>query len=323
MHILITGAAGFVGQALVRRLLRTNAVERADSATTITLLDVSLETVSDSRVRVVEGNLTDPELLADAVGDGVDTVYHLASVPGGAAERDYALGRAVNLDGTARLIELCEGQRQPPRFVFASSIAVYGDSFPAFVDESTPPRPATSYGTQKLIGEFLVSDATRRGWIDGCSLRLPGVVARPPGPSGLVSAFMSEIFWAMRDGIRITLPVSPSATAWWISRERCVDNLLHAGTISSDRMSNRTFLMPVLRLSVGQILESLAQRFGSERLALVDFNPDSRVEALFGSYPPLATPLAELAGFRSDSDVREMFERIFETHVHDTALGMS
>lgn len=311
MHILVTGAGGFVGQQLVRRLLADHSAADSDSALSVTLLDVSVGPVVDSRTRVMEGDLTDPTLMRDAMSGAVDVVYHLASVPGGAAERDYELGRRVNLDGTARLLEEAGALATVPRFVFASSIAVYGDRFPSEMDESSPARPATSYGAQKLIGEILVADATRRGTVQGCSLRLPGVVARPAGPSGLVSAFMSNMFWAMRDGTAITLPVSESATAWWISQERCVDNLLHAGNVEFSQLSRGTYLMPVLRLSMTDVLEALAARFGRDRLSLISFAPEPKVEALFGSYPSLSTHSAELAGFRSDGTVSELISRIF------------
>ena len=228
---------------------------------------------------------------------------------GGAAEQDYQLGRRVNLDGTQQLIDVCRRAANRPRFVFASSIAVYGHALPSAMDESSPAIPVTPYGAHKLIGEILVSDATRRGELDGWSLRLPGVVARPPVPSGLVSAFMSNLFW---DGAPITLPISASATAWWMSRERCVDNLLHAGCTSSTRASHSPVVLPVLRCSVHDVPEALGERFGRERLTRVSFEPQPRVQALFGAYPELATPTAEAAGFCSDGSVRAMLDRIYE-----------
>ncbi|WP_236860470.1 NAD-dependent epimerase/dehydratase family protein [Burkholderia multivorans] len=211
-----------------------------------------------------------------------------------------------------QLLDACRRADNAPKFVFASSIAVYGDAFPHEMDEATPARPATSYGAQKLIGEILVSDATRRGELNGCSLRLPGVVARPAGPSGLVSAFMSNLFWALRDGTPITLPVSETAQAWWISRTRCVENLLHAGGAEFASASRDAFVMPVLRLSIGELLNALGERFGRERLDLVRFEPQPRVQALFGSYPVLRTPIAEAAGFRNDGSVQDLLARIFD-----------
>ncbi|MGN8086396.1 NAD-dependent epimerase/dehydratase family protein [Ralstonia sp. 22086] len=311
MHILITGAGGFVGRGLVRRLLASADSETQDRVTRLTLLDVAVGPIDDPRVRVIEGDLADASLLQAATAVPVDVVYHLASVPGGAAEQDYELGRRVNLDGTQQLIDVCRRARNRPRFVFASSIAVYGHALPSAMDESSPAIPVTSYGAHKLIGEILVSDATRRGELDGWSLRLPGVVARPPVPSGLVSAFMSNLFWAVRDAAPITLPVSASATAWWMSRQRCIDNLLHAGRTSWPHASHSPVVLPVLRCSIHDVLDALGERFGRERLARVSFEPQPRVQALFGAYPELATPKAQAAGFCSDGSVQAMLDRIF------------
>ncbi|MFT4190622.1 MAG: NAD-dependent epimerase/dehydratase family protein [Comamonas sp.] len=308
-HIVVTGSQGFVGRTLVRRLLEQGLagqpVER------LTLLDVGFDAPHpDARVRQLAGSIADPALRAQAYQDAVDAVFHLASIPGGAAERDYDKGRAVNLDATLGLLEDLRGQARPPRFVFASSIAVYGEQLPAVVDEQTLPAPALSYGAHKLLGEVLVADATRLGWVQGCSLRLPGVVARPGDGAGLLSAFMSQLFWRLRDGQPLTLPVSPQATAWWISVAACVDNLLHAAQIDPARLdARRSYGMPVLHLAVQDVVAALAERFGAERSALVDYRPDPFIERLFGSYPPLRTPAAEALGFASDGDVHRLVER--------------
>jgi nucleoside-diphosphate-sugar epimerase len=307
MHILVTGAAGFVGSALSERLLGDAALTQAR----VTLLDMSVEDTGHPNARSISGSLSDEEVLREAFADGVDTVYHLASVPGGMAERDYLLGSSVNLYGTLKLIDMCAAQASVPRFVFASSIAVYGEALPSPMSEEVSAKPATSYGAHKLITEIALADAIRRGELTGCSLRLPGVVARPPGPSGLVSAFMSEMFWALRDGRRITIPVSSEATAWWISRERCVDNLLHAGTADTSILRAATYQMPVLRLSIRQVLDALSSRFNVDWSDLVTFEPNPRVQALFGSYPVLSTPAAESAGFRSDGTVQQLLASIF------------
>lgn len=307
MHILITGAAGFVGSALSQRLL----TEAAQGGVKVTLLDMSVEATDHREARVINGSLSDEVVLREALAYGVDTVYHLASVPGGTAERDYAAGSSVNLYGTLKLIDMCASQTHPARFVFASSIAVYGETLPTPMNEAVSAKPATSYGAHKLVAEIALADAIRRGRLTGCSLRLPGVVARPTGPSGLVSAFMSDIFWAMRDRRRIIVPVSSEATSWWISRARCVDNLLHAGAVDAPALRAPTYQMPVLRLSIAQVLNALSTRFNIDWSEFVTFEPNARIEALFGSYPALETPEAEAAGFRSDGTIHDLMARTF------------
>jgi nucleoside-diphosphate-sugar epimerase len=308
MHILITGAAGFVGSLLAHRLLSDDALAHAQ----VTLLDMSVAETGHPNARVINGSISDRAVLREAFADGVDTVYHLASVPGGTAERDSTLGSSVNLYGTLNLIDLSAAQAKPPRFVFASSIAVYGENLPSPMNESASAKPATTYGAHKLISEIALSDAIRKGKLSGCSLRLPGVVARPPGPSGLVSAFMSDIFWALRDGRRITIPVSSEATSWWISRERCVDNLLHAGAAATSTLRATTYQMPVLRLSIREVLDALSARFNVAWSDFVTLEPNPRVEALFGTYPAVSTSEAESAGFRNDGTIQELLGRIVD-----------
>jgi nucleoside-diphosphate-sugar epimerase len=309
-HVVVTGSEGFVGQALVSRLL-ADGLQPGQAVTHLTLMDVRFAAEhADPRVRQLAGSIADPAVRAQAYDRPVAAVFHLASIPGGAAERDYTLGRNINLDATLGLLEDLRGQAVPPRFVFASTIAVYGEKLPAVVDEQTLPAPALSYGAHKLMGEYLVADASRLGWVQGCSLRLPGVVARPGDGAGMMSAFMSQLFWKLRDGQPLTVPVSPEAVAWWISVGACVDNLLHAARVAPDRMSARcSYQMPVLRLTVAEVVAALARRFGADRTSLVRYEPDAFIERLFGAYPPLATPDAEALGLCSDGDIDRLIDR--------------
>lgn len=294
MHILITGADGFVGRALVRRLLSGTdpAIAR------LTLVDQRFGHLpADPRLFPVAGNIADSTLWADTLGLPVDIVFHLASVPGGLAEREFDLGMAVNLQGTLGLLDALRAQGRMAKFVFASSVAVYGDPLPDTVDDTTPPRPTLSYGAQKLAAEVMVADYSRRGFIDGCSLRLPGIVARPPVPSGLISAFMSNVIWAAAERRPVILPVGPDAVCWWMSVASAVDALLHATSLPGQ---GRVWLPPVLRLTVGELVGALADRFGPFD---VTYTPDPAVQARFGRQPPLRADLALAAGFRDDGDV--------------------
>lgn len=312
MHVLITGANGFVGATLVRRLLEDPLA--LAGWTRLTLLDLEFADVpQDPRVRCLSGSIDNTALLADALGIPVDVVFHLASIPGGAAERDYNLGRRVNLDATLALLEGLKEHGRPARVVFASTIAVYGSPLLTTVDDHTPLRPQLSYATQKLMGELLVDDFSRRGWIDGISLRIPGIVARAPQPSGLLSAFMSDVFWTLKSGAPFLCPVSPQAVAWWMSAARCVDNLLHAATLPSERLqARRVFALPVLRLSMSQLIEGLCKRFGEDRRALIRYQPDEHLESLFGRYPPLSAEAAEAVGLRHDGDLEQLIERTLD-----------
>lgn len=302
-RVLVTGADGFIGRMLVDTLL----TQGLDGRTVDQLVAVDLQfeaRVSDERVHVVRGNLCDATCLDPIFGAPFDAVFHLASLPGGAAEADYELGRRVNLDATVALLERLRGQPDPARFIYASSIAVYGDPLPDRIDEATLPAPALSYGAHKLACEVLVADASRRRWVEGCSLRLPGVVARPGDGAGLMSAFMSQVFWCLAAGKPITLPVSPDGVAWWISVPTCVGNLLQAACVDPQGLHpRRSYQMPVLRLTMAEVVAALARRFEVDPAVLVRYAPEPLIERLFASYPPLDTPQAEALGFRHDGSV--------------------
>jgi nucleoside-diphosphate-sugar epimerase len=307
--IVVTGASGFVGSVLTRRLLDEGLGGR--KVERLVLMDLNLDHApADARIVPITGSIAEAAVRAQAWRHPVDAVFHLASVPGGAAEKNYALGRSINLDATLGLLEDLQQQTRSPRFVFASTVAVYGAPLPTLVDESTLPAPRLSYGAHKLAGEVLVADATRLGWVQGCSLRLPGVVARPGDGAGMMSAFMSQLFWKLAAGEALTVPVSPRAMAWWISVDTCVDNLLHAATIDPDRLdAPRCYQMPVLHLSVGDLVAALAAHHGADRLGLVHYAPDEAVERNFGAYPPLRSPKAESLGFRHDGTVANLIAR--------------
>ncbi len=304
MQVLITGASGFVGRRLVRRLL-VDGTGLGEPLERLVLIDQRFDgEAADRRVEQYPGSIADVGILQRALGGGVDTVFHLASIPGGLAEQQYELGLKVNLDATLQLLEQLRALGSRPTTVLASSIAVYGEPLPSAVNDATLPKPTLSYGAHKLIGEILVSDYSRRGWIDGIALRLPGIVARPPEPSGLLSAFMSDIFWKLAAGEPYTCPVSARAVAWWMSVGCCVDNLLHAARLTPEtRRSARTMVLPVLRLSIEELVEALARCYGEDRRQLVRYEPNETLESAFGHYPPLYARTAESLGFHNDGTV--------------------
>lgn len=308
MNVVITGANGFVGKALAARLLARGSVCADIPLSSLTLVDIGFDTApQDARVRLVEGSIGDLAVLRETFAQPADCVFHLASIPGGAAEANYELGLQINLRATLDMLELLRRQDTPARFVFSSSIAVYGAPLPALVNDSTPMRPTLSYGAHKLADEVLIKDYSRRGWVDGRILRLPGVVARPPAPSGLLSAYMSDIFWKLAEGKPFVCPVSAQAVSWWMSVKCCVDNLLHAAALAPEYAAvRRDYTLPVLRLSMAELVDGLAQEFGEDRHALVTYEPDAGLEAGFGRYPPLDASAAEAAGFRHDGSITNL-----------------
>jgi nucleoside-diphosphate-sugar epimerase len=298
MSIVVTGAGGFVGRALLKALGDSGVGD-------VVAVDNRFATpIQDDNIRRVEGDLGDPGVLQEICRQEVEAVIHLAAVPGGAAEADPALSWRVNVQATADLIEAAARAGARPRFVFASTIAVYGDPLPdQGVDDQTPLRPRLIYGAHKAMIEVLVAAMSRRGAIDGLSIRLPGIVARPRGPSGLKSAFMSEVFHAFAAREPFVSPVSPDATLWLMSVAQCACNLVHALRVEEGRLPpSRALTLPALRATMEELVNSAAAAIDADP-GLARFAPEADLEAAFGAHPPLFTPSAEAAGFRRDFDL--------------------
>lgn len=309
MRVGVTGAGGVVGEALVARLARD-----LPDAATIVAVDATLPPVLPPGVERAAGDICAASFLDEVCAEPFDIFFHLAAVPGGAAERDNGLARRVNVEASTSLLDRLAAQRKPARFVFASSIGVFGTPLPkTAVDDTTLPLPTMSYGAQKLIVEILLSDFARRGLIDGLALRLPGILARPRSKGGHLSAYMSDILHALRAGETFVCPVAESATAWFMSRATCVDNLLHAARLPRERLpARRAFNLPALHLAMRDLVDAAAMHFGNSVRSLVSYEPNEALQAQFGSYPPLLTPIADGLGFRHDGDAASLVANALE-----------
>lgn len=302
--ILITGAGGFVGREITRLLL---AQGRA-----VVGVDAAPGGIPDG-VRVVAGDLADKALRAEALGDGVAAVIHLATVPGGAAEADPAASRRINVDAMYDLLEEAAAFGNRPRMVYASSIAVFGDPLPAFVDDQTPLSPKMIYGAHKAMMEHAVALFSNRGAIEGVTVRLPGILARPKGPSGMKSAFMSNLFHALRAGEAFTCPVSAEGTIWAQSVACCAANFLHALTVETALLPpTRAVTLPALRIAMGDLAAAIARQCAVDP-ALVTWTPDAALEQAFAAQPPLSTPAAERAGFVHDGTLAALVQSALST----------
>lgn len=307
MNIVVTGAGGFVGRALAEALL-------AEGVSSLVLMDTAFaEKTLKGPVTYVEGGLQDADIRAQILRGGVDVLYHLAAVPGGAAEANPALSKQVNLDATLALFEEAAALGSKPRIVFTSTIAVLGAPLPALVDDASPIVPAMTYGTHKAMMELALADMTRRNLVDSVSVRLPGIVARPLAPSGLKSAFMSNVFHALKAGESFVSPVSAAATFWLMSVRQCVQNLMYAGKMDSAKMpASKVVTLPALRCTMGELVAELASSAGVSE-SLVSYAPDADLEAHFGAQPPLQTPAADAAGFRHDGTLKQLVSSAFQS----------
>jgi nucleoside-diphosphate-sugar epimerase len=233
----------------------------------------------------------------------------LAAIPGGAAEQDYALSKRVNLDQTLELIEKAAAGSRRTRFIYASTIAVFGEPLPGRIDDETPPRPTLTYGVHKLMIEIALENLTRLGRLEALALRFPGLLARPAGGSGMRSAFMSELIHACAAARPFTVPTGRAATVWAMSASQAADNLIHAAQMAAPQKgTRRAFTLPALRMTMGDLAAAVARVTRCDP-GLISFEPDAALEAQFGRLPPLAAPYAEALGFSCDRNLDELVVR--------------
>jgi len=324
MRIVITGGAGFLGQRLARRLLErgslTDARGQSREIAQIVLLDVVPATLSaDPRLANVAGDLADPTVVERAVTRDIDTIFHLAAVVSGQAEADFDIGMRVNLDATRLLLERCRRLAAPPKFVFTSSLAVFGGPVPDPVTDDAPVTPQASYGAQKLIGEYLVYDMTRKGFIDGRSLRLPTVTVRPGKPNKAASSFASGIIREPLAGVDAICPVAPATRMWVQSPRAVIENLIigHEAPAASFAHT-RSVNVPGICVPVADMVAALRKVAGDAVADRVKWIYDPVIDKIVATWPANFAPkLGPSLGMKADTD----FESIVRAYVADDMPG--
>lgn len=316
MRILVTGAAGFIGQMVVRALAQRDAVmlngqERRIAAILATdIADAPLAKLAarHDRVHALPGALSARDILTRIAEDAPDLVIHLAAVVSGQAEADYDLGMAVNLHSTIDLINACRNMRKPPVFLFSSSVAVFSCAANDTISEDTTPAPRSSYGTQKLMGELLVRDATRKGFILGRSLRFPTISVRPGAPNKAASSFASGIIREPLAGQAAILPVSRDLRLHLASPDRALAYTIHAAGLSQQDIGpDTTLTLPGVTVTAGAMIDTLAQVAGADVAARVKVEHDPAIEAIVASWPgQILTPRALALGFEPDTDFADL-----------------
>lgn len=311
MNIVITGAAGFLGQRLVNHLVEARRLA-GSTLSRLTLIDQVEPARPESGgldVRTLSLDIGQPGALDEVLSERPDVIYHLAAVVSSAAEADLDLGMRVNFDATRALLEGCrEHQLSKTRLIMASSVAAYGGDLPDILDDMTALQPQNSYGAQKAMSELLINDFSRRGIVDGVVLRLPTIVIRPGRPNAAASSFASSILREPLNGEAAICPVSPDLELFIMSPATVVDALVHGAEVSGDALGSfRAFMLPGITVSVSEMLETLREVGGESALARVEFRPDPKIEAIVGSWPSRFSNLrASKLGFRSDRDFREI-----------------
>lgn len=293
----------------------------------LTLVDLRIPSEGLDGVCCIEGSLSDAGVVAQATRDAPDLVFHLAALTSRRCESDFAGALETNLWAAVALLEALRANGNRPALVFTSSIAVFGAPLPQRIDDATPQAPMLSYGALKKMVEVLLADYSRRGAIDGLSVRLPSIVARPAQRSAALSTFASDLIGETSKGRSVVCPVAADATIWFLSLPACVDSLIHAARIlaaqpiddanpidaaqatQASLPRTRAVTLPALRASVGQLVDALARRYGDAVRELVTFEPDASLHEQFGSWPPLETATADQLGFRHDGDLDVLITR--------------
>jgi nucleoside-diphosphate-sugar epimerase len=320
MQIVITGGAGFLGSKLAAALLArgklTDAQGRLRAIERITLVDTSAAHSTDPRVASVAGDIADPALIEHAVLRGADSVFHLAAVVSGEAEANFDLGWHVNVDGTRALLHRCRKLPAPAKVVYTSSCAVFGGPLPDPVPDSQAPWPQSSYGNQKAIGEFLVNDYTRKGFIDGRSLRLPTISIRPGKPNKAASSFASGILREPLNGVDAVCPVAGTTRMWLLSPQRAIDNLIVAHEAPARAFAHtRSINVPGISTSVDAMLAALRRVAGDDVADRVSFRVDPAIDRIVQTWPVnFDTAFGNALGMHADAD----FDAIIRQYIdHD------
>ncbi len=323
-RVLVIGAAGMVGRKLVERLARDGTLGGRPLGA-LHLVDVVEPAPVAAAFPVTTGtvDVADPATAPKLVAARPDVIFHLAAIVSGQAEQDFDKGYAINLDGTRHLLDAlrAEGAREPylPRLVFTSSIAVFGAPFPPAIGDDFLQAPRTSYGTQKAIGELLLADYTRKGFVDGVGIRLPTISVRPGRPNAAASGFFSNIIREPLAGQEAVLPVDEAVRHWHASPRSAVGFLLHAATIDGAAVGpRRTLNMPGVSVTVGEQIAALRRVGGDKAVALIRREPDPFIQGIVANWAEnFDAARAAALGFRADPD----FDSIVRVHVEDELGG--
>lgn len=315
MHVIVTGGKGFLGQLLIEKLLHGDGLcglegecERVDRITITDLFDVPDRFGRDARVAFRKGDISSPSFVRNLISPDVTSVFHLASLVSGGAERDFAAGLNANFVGTWNILEACRLAGSRPRLVFTSSVAAYGGTLPPVLDDDQRLTPESSYGTHKAIGELLVADYSRKGFLDGRSVRLPIIAVRPGKANTAASSWASAIVREPLAGEDYACPVAPQDRGILLSPKRAIESLVHAHESPAEPWGpDRAVMLPGVCTSAQALLDALDRIAGSEVAARVRWAPDPFIRDIVNSWPcELRVRKAARIGFASDLSIDEI-----------------
>lgn len=310
MRILILGGGGFLGRRLAKELIQNGGLAQGEIVRLI-MVDIAFEDrLHDSRVDYIQADFSDEVTIANILRQEPDLIFHLAAVVSGEAEKNLELGIKINFHASLQMLELCRKLLIHPRIVFASSCAVFGGDVSRVITDETAPKPRSSYGTQKAMVELLINDYSRRGFVDGRSVRLPTIAIRPGKPNAATSSFVSSIIREPLQGKKASYPVPRETPCWILSPKGVIKNFIHSANIDEKLLGDdRVINLPGLTVSVAEMINSLQQIAGPEITNLISHESDAFLQSIVLTWPPyFDTVRAKKLGFVSDSSVEEIIQ---------------
>ena len=321
MRVVITGGGGFIGAKLAKALLARGTLAGRTIERLVLADQAFPDFPKDARLETLAGDIADPQFAAKAIAPDTDSIFHLAAVVSGAAEADFDLGMRVNLGGVRAVLDQARKCAAPPRLVFASSVAAFGGELPEVLGDSTTPTPQTSYGSQKVVSEYLITDFSRKGYIDGRSLRLPTIVVRPGKANAAASSFASAVVREPLNGIAYECPLPPGTGVWLLSPRQVVEAFIHAHDLPASAWgTNRALNLPGITVTVAQMVAAMGKIAGPQTTQLVSYKVDPRIEKIVMGWPVrFETPRALAMGFKADPGI----EAVIHDYVAEESVKAS
>lgn len=318
MRIAIIGGGGMLGQKLARALAARGNLKGME------ISHLALADIVDPKpveagfpVSTHRLDITDRAAVDRFLADGAEVIYHLAAIVSGQAEAEFDLGMSINLMGSINVFEAARAMGTCPVLVFTSSLAVYGGEIPDPIEDWTALNPQTSYGAQKAAAELLLTDYSRKGFVDGRGLRLPTISIRPGKPNKAASGFMSSIFREPLQGKEAVCPVNPDYPHFYLSPRRCIENLIHAAEVEAAALGmNRCFVLPGRTHRIADMVEAMRRVAGDAPVKLIRWQPDPEVQKIVLGWKAFINPTKALKlGFKADASFEDNIRFFLEEDV--------
>ena len=323
MKILIIGAAGMIGMRLAKSITRDAFMGRINDITLFDVIPPKIES-NKSSYKIKTGDISDPKIISDLISQKPDIIYNLAAIVSGEAEENFQKGWDINTKATWQLIEeirkefVASNGSYKPKFIYTSSLAVFSGPYPDVINDDFSPNPETSYGAQKLVGEILISEYSRKGYLDGIALRLPTIVVRPGKPNKAASSFYSSIIREPLNGFEAILPVPEDLCHWFASPQSAVGFLKHAAKLDFKKLGNKRSLnLPGVSCSIADQILALEGIAGTKVSKLIKRIPDKKIENIVKNWPQnfIADRAIQL-GFSADKNFKEIIKLYIDEEIN-------